>query len=101
MALWGDLNAALNRLVTAGTIARYWTNLGQRKPLLAVHVIVAPPVALSDADAGKLQAAVSAELASLSEDVTVTVDRSAKADLAELSVRLGLAPKPDQAPAPR
>ena len=32
MALWGDLNAILNRLVAAGTISRFWTNLGKQSP---------------------------------------------------------------------
>ena len=43
MALWGDVNVALNRLVAAGVIARFWTNLAARRPPAGLHVVVSPP----------------------------------------------------------
>ena len=76
MALWGDVNVALNRLVAAGVIARFWTNLGARKPLLALHVVVAPPAPLDSAGVETLRERVAFVLKPLIEDVTVTVDQS-------------------------
>ncbi|HEX2510298.1 MAG TPA: hypothetical protein VHK66_07225 [Microvirga sp.] len=75
MALWGDLNAILNRLVAAGTISRFWTNLGKQSPLLAPHVVVWPPGFVDDAGAEAIRKTVAENLSPLGEDVTVTVNR--------------------------
>ncbi|HEV2557348.1 MAG TPA: hypothetical protein VGU45_01855 [Microvirga sp.] len=79
MALWGDLNAILNRLVSAGVIARFWTNLGQRQPLLALQIIVWPPGPIDDHGAEVIRSAVADQVAPLIEDVTITVSRDASA----------------------
>ncbi len=75
MALWGDLNAILNRLVAAGVIARFWTNLSRREPLLALQVIVWPPGPVDDAGAEAIRNVVLEKISPLIEDVTVTVGR--------------------------
>lgn len=75
MALWGDLNAVLNRLVAAGVISRFWTNLGRREPLLALQVIVWPPGPVDDAGAEAIRIAVLDKISALVEDVTITVSR--------------------------
>ena len=80
MALWGDVNVALNRLVAAGVIARFWTNLAARRPLLALHVVVAPPAPVDSEGAEKIRGLVAAALEPLTEEVTVTVDQSASAE---------------------
>lgn len=75
MALWGDLNSILNRLVAAGVIARFWTNLGRREPLLALQVIVWPPNPVDDAGAEAIRSAVAEKILPLVDDVTITVNR--------------------------
>jgi hypothetical protein len=82
MALWGDVNVALNRLVAAGVINRFWTNLAARQPLLGLHVVVSPAQPVDGAGAETIRGVVTAALQPLTDDVTVTVDRSGKADLA-------------------
>ncbi len=81
MALWGEVNLTLNRLVAAGVIRRFWTNLASRKPLVALHVTVSPPSPVDSDGAENIRNAVAAALAPLTEDVTITVDQSGKADL--------------------
>ena len=80
MALWGDVNVALNRLVAAGVIARFWTNLAARQPAIALHVVVAPPGPVDREGAETIRGVVAAALEPLTEDVTVTVDASGKAE---------------------
>ncbi len=80
MALWGDVNVVLNRLVAAGLISRFGTNLGERGPLLSLHVVVSPSGTIDDAGAEAIRAKVAAELSSFAEDVTVTVDRRDEAN---------------------
>jgi hypothetical protein len=75
MALWGDLNAILNRLVAAGVIARFWTNLSKREPLVALQVIVWPPGPVDEAGAEAIRSTVAEKISPLVEDVTVTVSR--------------------------
>ena len=80
MALWGEVNVALNRLVAAGVIERFWTNLAARKPLLALHVVVSPPEPVDREGAETIRSAVAAALAPLTDDVVITVDQSGRAD---------------------
>jgi hypothetical protein len=81
MALWGEVNVALNRLVGAGVIKRFWTNLAARNPLATLHVIVSPPEPVDSEGAESIRSAVAAALEPLTEDVTITVDQSGKTDL--------------------
>jgi hypothetical protein len=81
MALWGDVNVALNGLVAAGVIARFWTNLAGQRPLVALHVVVSPPAPVDHEAAETIRERVTAALLPLIDEVTVTVDQSAKADL--------------------
>lgn len=81
MALWGDLNAILNRLVSAGVIARFWTNLGERQALPALHVVVWPPAPVDDAAAEAIRNMVAEKVAPLIEDATVTVNRDPATDM--------------------
>ena len=81
MALWGEVNVALNRLVAAGVIQRFWTNLADRKPLLALHVVVSPPQPVDGTGAELIRNAVAAALEPLTEDVVVTVDQSGSDEL--------------------
>ena len=80
MALWGEVNVALNRLVAAGVIERFWTNLSARKPLLALHVVVSPPEPVDGERAETIRCAVAAALEPLAEDVVITVNRSGQPD---------------------
>jgi hypothetical protein len=81
MALWGEVNVALNRLVAAGVIKRFWTNLAARNPLVALHVIVSPPEPVNAEDAETIRDKVAAALEPLTEDVTITVDQSGDSEL--------------------
>lgn len=78
MVSWGNVNQVLNRLVSAGVIARFWTNLGEPRSALGVHVIVTPADPVDDAGAEVLQERVARELHALSDLFTVTVDRSGR-----------------------
>ena len=78
MASWGDINAVLNRLVREGTIAGFWTNLGEAPTPFGLHVIVAPVGPVDQAGAEDLRARVAQRLEPLAADVTVTVDRSGR-----------------------
>ena len=40
--IWGDVNAALNRLVADGVIAAFKTSVGGPAPEIGAHVIVTP-----------------------------------------------------------
>jgi hypothetical protein len=81
MALWGEVNVALNRLVAAGVITRFWTNLAARKPLMMLHVVVSPPEPVDPEGAETIRSAVAAALEPLTDDVTITIDQSGKTDL--------------------
>jgi hypothetical protein len=81
MALWGEVNVALNRLVAAGVIERFWTNLAARDPMLGLHVVVSPPAAVDPDGVETIRCAVAAALKPLTDDVTITVDESGRTDL--------------------
>lgn len=76
MTSWGDINKVLNRLVSAGVIVRFWTNLGEPRTPLGLHVIVTPPAPVDDAAAEALRERVAGDLRTLSDPFTITVDRS-------------------------
>lgn len=78
MTSWGDINQVLNRLMSAGIIVRFWTNLGEQRTPLGLHVIVTPPAPVDDAAADALRQRVAGDLRTLSDLVTVTVDRSGR-----------------------
>jgi len=70
MALRGDINKALNRLVREGVIVGFQTNFGTPAEPYGVHVIVTPT---SATNLEAVRNTVTDALSSLSEDVTVTV----------------------------
>jgi hypothetical protein len=76
MASWGDINSILNRLVREGEIGSFWTNLGDPKTALGLHVIVTPPRVVGDEEAAALRGRVEFALGRLNAGATVTVDRS-------------------------
>src|SRR5215216_6645634 len=49
--IWGDVNAALNRLVAEGVIAAFRTSFGGHAPELGVYVIVTPVERVTDVQA--------------------------------------------------
>jgi hypothetical protein len=80
MPSWGDINAALNRLVGEGTITGFKTNLGERGASGGLHVIVTAPVITDPRKPGfdrrqvaAVRRAVATELKTLADLVTVTV----------------------------
>jgi len=73
--LWGDVNAALNRLVAEGVIASFRTSFGGPAPELGVHVVVTAPQPVSDLQAEDIRSRVELALAQR-VPATVTVDRS-------------------------
>lgn len=75
MASWGDINAALNGLVREGVIAGFKTNRGD-KTSLGLHVDVTPP---ADGDSEDIRSRIMGMLASMDDEVTVTVRADAAA----------------------
>ncbi len=73
--IWGDVNAALNRLVAEGVIVAFRTSFGGLAPELGVHVIVTPADLVSDLQAEEIRSRVERALAER-VPATVTVDRS-------------------------
>lgn len=69
MASWGDINAALNRLVREGVIAGFKTNRGD-KTSLGLHVDVTSG---ADGDCEEIRTRILAILLPLDDEVTVTV----------------------------
>lgn len=78
MASWGDINAALNRLVREGVITGFKTNRGDKSHQEGLQVNVVPGAG-GDVEGIRLQ--ILAVLTPLDDEVTVTVggDNSARA----------------------
>lgn len=74
MASWGDINAALNRLVREGVIAGFKTNRGEKSHDGGLHVSVTPK---ADDDVDGVKSRIMSVLTPLDEDVTVTVSTAA------------------------
>lgn len=70
MASWGDINAALNRLVREGVIAGFKTNRGEKSHDTGLHVSVTPA---ADDDAESVRDRIMSVLEPLDDEVTVTV----------------------------
>ena len=70
MASWGDINAALNRLVREGVISGFKTNRGDKSHMQGLHVNVVPG---SDGDVEGIRSQILAVLTPLDDEVTVTV----------------------------
>ncbi|WP_375461050.1 hypothetical protein [uncultured Enterovirga sp.] len=70
MASWGDINAALNRLVREGVIAGFKTNRGDKSLDSSLHVNVTP--APND-DVDTVRDRILSVLTPLDDEVTVTV----------------------------
>jgi len=70
MASWGDINAALNRLVREGVIAGFKTNRGDKSHRDGLLVNVQPG---AGGDAEGIRSQILAVLAPLDDEVTVTV----------------------------
>ncbi len=70
MASWGDINAALNRLVREGVIAGFKTNRGDKSHLAGLHVDVIPS---AGGDAESIRKTILGVLTPLDDEVTVTV----------------------------
>ena len=96
-ASWGDVNAVLNRFVREGRIAGFWTNLGEPRSAVGLHVIVVPAGPLDEAGTRELRDAVLGRLALLALDPVVTVDRSGTALDAVAGRGSGAPPKPGSA----
>jgi hypothetical protein len=77
MASWGDVNAALNRLVREGVITGFRTNISEPSSTLALHVVITTDAALDGAGALAARARVEKQLEPLVPGAVVTVDRSA------------------------
>jgi hypothetical protein len=76
MASWGDVNAALNRLVREGVITGFRTNISEPSSTLALHVVVTTDRALGDAGRLAARARVEERLERLVSGAVVTLDRS-------------------------
>ncbi len=74
MASWGDINAALNRLVREGAIAGFKTNRGEKSHQAGLHVSVVPK---DGDDAEGLRERILGVLTPLDDEVTVTVGAEA------------------------
>jgi len=73
--IWGDVNAALNRLVADGVIAAFKTSFGDLAPEMGAHVIVTPVERVADLHVEEIRSRVESALADL-VPATVIVDRS-------------------------
>ena len=76
MASWGDINAALNRLVREGVITGFKTNRGEKSHQAGLHVNVVPS---SGGDVEGIRSQILAVLTPLDDEVTVTVGAEAAA----------------------
>ena len=76
MASWGDINAALNRLVREGVITGFKTNRGEKSldSALRVSVTTGP-----DGDPESVRSQIMTVLTPLDDEVTVTVGAEAPA----------------------
>lgn len=86
MASWGDVNAALNRLVREGVITGFKTNLASPDRSSGLHVVAKAAVVVDESAAGydsaKVEAVrdrVAGELGALVDSPTVVVENSAAA----------------------
>ena len=70
MASWGDINAALNKLVREGVIAGFRTNRGDKTAQAGLHVDVTPS---GGDDAESVRARILGVLQGFDDEVTVTV----------------------------
>ena len=70
MASWGDINAALNRLVREGVIAGFKTNRGDKSHQVGLHVSVVPA---QPGDDEGVRSRILAVLTPLDDEVTVTI----------------------------
>ncbi|MDB5590265.1 hypothetical protein [Enterovirga sp.] len=70
MASWGDINAALNRLVREGVIAGFKTNRGEKTQDSALHVNITPT---ANGDTDRIRDLIIGVLTPLDDEVTVTV----------------------------
>ena len=79
MGAWGDINAALNRLVAEGTITAFRTNHADGTDRLMLHIIVATPVAdrgdpaYCPAGMERIREAVAGAMGPYASDATITV----------------------------
>ena len=69
MASWGDINAALNRLVREGVITSFRTNRGD-KTQAGLHVSIVPT---EPGDGEKARGVILGVLTPLDDEVVVTV----------------------------
>lgn len=78
MASWGDINAALNRLVREGVITGFKTNRGDKSHQDGLQVSVVPG---AGGDIEGIRSQILAVLTPLDDEVTVTIggDNSARA----------------------
>lgn len=74
MASWGDINAALNKLVREGAIAGFRTNRGDKSAQTHLHVTVTAP---DGEDEEAVRQRILAVLLPLDEEATVTVGAAA------------------------
>ena len=70
MASWGDINAALNRLVREGAIAGFRTNRGDKTPGAGLKVNIVP---VAEDDVETIRTRILGILTPLDDEVTVTV----------------------------
>lgn len=70
MGSWGDINAALNRLVREGVIAGFKTNRGDKSHLQGLRVNVVPG---AGGDIEGIRSQILAVLSPLDDEVTVTI----------------------------
>ena len=71
MASWGDINAALNRLVREGVITGFKTNRGDKSHQDGLHVSVVPG---TSGDVEGIRSQILAVLTPLDDEVTVSVN---------------------------
>ncbi|TDR94387.1 hypothetical protein [Enterovirga rhinocerotis] len=77
MASWGDINAALNRLVREGVIAGFKTNRGDKSSRDGLHVDIVPA---AGGDAEGTRQTILDLLTPLDDEVTVAVTTATPAN---------------------
>src|SRR5215207_94622 len=73
--IWGDVNAALNRLVADGVIAAFKASFSGPAPEMGAYVIVTPVERVTDLHVEEIRSRVESALADL-VPATVILDRS-------------------------
>jgi hypothetical protein len=76
MASWGDINAALNRLVREGVIAGFKTNRGEKSHDAGLHVNV---TVKPEDDVESARGRIMSVLTPLDDEVTITVGAASPA----------------------